>query len=42
MAHVHIGGWVLERIDNKLTKVINFADMDPKGNIPDFLKNTVA
>ncbi len=41
-AHMHIGGWVFEKIDNNSTKVTNYADIDPRGNIPEFLKNFVA
>ncbi len=39
---MNIGGWVLQKIDNQSTKVTNFADLDPRENIPDFLKNFVA
>ena len=39
---MNIGGWIFEKIDNNTTKVTNISDMDPKGNVPDFLKNSIA
>lgn len=41
MAHMNIGGCIFEKIDHNKTKVINITDMDPKGNIPDFVKNFI-
>lgn len=41
-AHMNIGGWIFEKIDNGSTKVTNLSDMDPSGNIPDFFKNHIA
>jgi hypothetical protein len=42
MAHLNIGGWIFERIDANTTKVINITDMDPRGNVPEFLKNMIS
>ncbi len=42
MAHMNIGGAIFQKVDNQSTKVTSFADMDPRGNIPDFLKNFIA
>lgn len=41
-AHMNIAAWIFERVDANRTKVVNFSDMDPKGNIPDFFKNFIA
>ena len=42
MAQMNIGAWIFEKIDEKTTRIINISDMNPMGNIPDFLKNFVA
>ena len=39
-AEVHAAGYVFEQIDNNSTKVTNFADIDIKGSIPDFVKKS--
>lgn len=39
---MNIAAWIFERVDANRTKVVNFSDMDPKGNIPDFFKNFIA
>lgn len=39
---MNISGWIFEKVDANSTKVTNMSDMDPNGNIPDFLKNFVA
>ena len=39
---MNIAAWIFERVDSNSTKVTNFSDMDPKGNIPDFFKNSTA
>lgn len=41
-ATMNIGGWIFEKVDANSTKVTNIADMDPNGNIPDFVKNLVS
>jgi hypothetical protein len=42
MSHLNIGAWIFERIDANTTKVTNISDMDPRGNVPDFLKNMIS
>ncbi len=42
MAHMNIGGWIFEKIDSNSTKLTSFADLDLRGNIPDFVKNLVS
>ena len=42
MAHLNIGGWIFESIDANTTKVINITDMDPRRNVPEFLKNIIS
>lgn len=37
-ADMKISAWVFEKVDNYRTRVTSFADMDPMGNIPDFVK----
>ncbi len=41
-AFAHVGGYILERVDEKRTKVTNIADIDMNGSIPDFIKNKMA
>lgn len=42
MAQMNIGAWIFEKIDENTTRIINISDMNPMGNIPDFLKNFVS
>jgi hypothetical protein len=37
-----MGGYIIEKIDEKTTRVTYIASSDPKGNIPGMLKNAVA
>jgi hypothetical protein len=39
MAQMNIGAWIFEKIDANTTKITNISDMNPMGNIPDFLKS---
>ena len=41
-AHLHVGGFIFEKVDAGKTKVTNISDMDPKGSIPGFVKNALA
>ena len=41
-AELFVGGYIIERIDEKSTKVSYIANSDPKGNIPGMVKNTLA
>ncbi len=42
MAQMNIGAWIFEKNDEKTTRIINISDMNPMGNIPDFLNNFIA
>jgi hypothetical protein len=42
MAQMNIGAWIFEKVDAKTTKITNISDMNPMGNIPDFLKSFAA
>lgn len=37
-----VGGYILEKIDEKSTRVTYISDSDAKGNIPQMVKNTVS
>lgn len=39
---IHIAGYIIEKIDEKTTKVTYVASNDPKGAIPGMVKNTLA
>ena len=39
MAQMNIGAWIFEKVDANTTKITNISDMNPMGNIPDFLKS---
>jgi len=39
---VYLGGYIIEKIDEKNTKVTYIADVDIKGSIPAMIKNTLS
>lgn len=39
---LYIGGYIVEAIDDKRTKVSFMGDADPKGNIPEFIVNLLS
>lgn len=41
-AELHVGGYIIEKIDEKSTRVTYVSDSDAKGNIPGMIKNTVS
>ena len=41
LAEIHAAGFILERAGNS-TKVTNISDVDVKGSIPGFVKNSMA
>lgn len=41
-AELFVGGYIIEKIDEKSTRVTYIANSDPKGNIPGMVKNTLA
>ena len=41
-AELSVGGYIIEKIDEKSTRVTYIANSDPKGNIPGMVKNTLA
>lgn len=40
--HLHIGGYMLEKIDENTTRITYLSDSDPKGSIPQMIKNTAS
>ena len=41
-AELFVGGYIIERIDEKSTRVTYIANSDPKGSIPGMVKNTLS
>jgi hypothetical protein len=41
-ADLHVGGYIIEKIDANSTRVTYISDSDAKGNIPAMIKNTVS
>lgn len=42
LAELHLAGFILEKIDANRTNLINISDVDVKGSIPGFIKNSLA
>ena len=40
MAEAHATGFILDKIDANTTLLTHFADVDIKGSVPNFIKNT--
>lgn len=41
-AQLHIGGYILQKINENTTKITYISDSDIKGNIPGMLKNSLS
>jgi hypothetical protein len=41
-AFVHCGGYIIEKVGENRTRLINIIDMDPHGMIPGFVKDKMA
>ena len=42
IAELHIAGFILEKIDAGRTNITSISDVDVKGSIPGFIKNSLA
>lgn len=41
-AQIHIAGYIIQKVDEKSTRITYIASNDPKGAIPGMVKNTLA
>jgi len=41
-AHLHVGGYILRKVNENTTSVTYISDSDVKGNIPGMIKNSQA